>query len=195
MTDEGERALEAAVVILAPPEVAAFVESFRARYLNSENQLIPAHITVLYPFVSPGTVATGPDSDVIVAAGVRLGQACREAAPFTVTLDHYATFPTGGVLFLAPQDPAPIVALQQHLQAAFPEYPPYGGLYADFIPHMTLGFFENRERLEAAPRPTFAPFTFRVETLHFLYGDFTIPQRWTTAAIVPLGGETRDHAG
>lgn len=185
---ETDRALESAVVIVPPPAVAAFADTLREQYLGIEYQLVPAHITVMYPFVSPGTVASGPDAALLEKTRDDLRQACAEAAPFTITLDRYATFPNGGILYLALAEPTPVVALQERLLAAFPDYPPYSGQHAEFMPHLTVGYFASPALLAAAPRPAFTPFTFVVETLHFLYGDYQTPQRWATAAMISLGG-------
>lgn len=95
----------------------------------------------------------------------------------------------GGALYLALQDPAPVVALYRRLLAAFPAYPAYGGEFGDdLLPHMTVMTFQPEAEREVFPRPACAPLTFGVDALHFLYGAEEALENWATAAVVPLGG-------
>ena len=43
------------------------------------------------------------------------------------------------MVWLGPHDEAPFRALTELAFAAFPACPPYGGQYADVIPHLTVG--------------------------------------------------------
>jgi hypothetical protein len=43
------------------------------------------------------------------------------------------------VLWLAPEPGRPFRALTTALHAAFPEYPPFGGVHLDVVPHLTVG--------------------------------------------------------
>ena len=187
MAAETDRALVSAVVIPVPIAVAAFARAYREAYSEVDFYPVMPHITIMWPFVSPGTAASGPDPEVLRATADKLREVCRLFPPFMVTLDHYGTFP--GVLYLAPRDPAPILALHRRILAAFPDYLPYEGQFGGLNPHMTLGMFETAETLNAAPRPDFDPFTFLVEKVCFMYGDPGRRQPWETAAVIPLGGE------
>ncbi len=182
----GEEALSSAIVIPAPPPVADFVETFRREHPGREPYALLPHITVMWPFISPGTVNGGPDEALLHRTIDRLRRVCREVQPFMVTLDRYGTFP-GGVLYLAPQDPTPIIALHQKILAEFPEYPPYGGEYGALIPHMTLGVFGDDELLSTLPRPALEPLSFLVDRLCFMYGDQNFLRPWVRAAVIPLG--------
>ena len=42
------------------------------------------------------------------------------------------------VLFLTPTDPDPIIRLTRRVEAAFPDYPIYGGAYSEIHPHLTV---------------------------------------------------------
>jgi 2'-5' RNA ligase superfamily protein len=53
------------------------------------------------------------------------------------------------VLYLAPRPDEPFRALTRAVCAAFPGYLPYGGAFADTIPHLTVG-----ERERGGGRPT-----------------------------------------
>jgi 2'-5' RNA ligase len=187
MGDDPNRELASAVLIPAPPPVVAFIEAFREQYAGGAFFHVPPHLTVMWPFVSPGRVADGADPALLAETTAKLREICQKAAPFSVTLDHYASF-SEGVLYLAPQNPEPIVSLHRLILSVFPDYPPYGGAFNGFVPHMTLVIFESEDTLQAVPRPDFEPFTFRVTELHFMYGDLEAWDRWTLAATIPLGG-------
>lgn len=98
---------------------------------------IPAHLSVLYPFMPP---ALAPS---VIA---RLTALFAEFAPFDYALTELRRFP--GVLYLAPEPTAPFRALTGRVAEAFPEFPPYGGKFAHVIPHLTLAHLEDADRLE-----------------------------------------------
>jgi hypothetical protein len=89
---------------------------------------LPAHVTVLYPFL--GTRRIGENT---VTALAETFAAC---APFDFALTAVARFP--GVLYLAPEPAAAFVALTGACVARWPEHPPYAGAYAEVVPHVTL---------------------------------------------------------
>ena len=88
-----------------------------------------AHVTVLFPFATPDTI-----DDASLA---RVERALVGCDPFAVTFDAVRSFPDN-VLYLAPEPAARFCALTEALAAAFPEYPPYRGQFADIIPHLTV---------------------------------------------------------
>ena len=53
-------------------------------------------------------------------------------------------------MWLAPSDPGPFQALTQRVVEAFPAYPPYGGDFADSVPHLTIGDSQPAGDLRAA---------------------------------------------
>jgi 2'-5' RNA ligase len=123
-------------LIVAIPEAEAIVAGQRARLDPSAGLDVPAHITVLFPFLPPGQIG-GP---ALAALGRLLGAVPR----FRFRLDRTAWF-EDRVLYLAPRDPAPFAALTERVAAAYPAYPPYEGQFADVVPHLTVA-----ERVGAA---------------------------------------------
>lgn len=90
---------------------------------------VPAHVTVLYPFVPPAEV----DQDVCEAvAGV-----IERFTAFDFTLGEVRRFP-GGVVYLSPEPAEPFVEITDALVRRWPDHPPYGGAYADVVPHLTV---------------------------------------------------------
>ena len=128
---------ESALVVLAP-EAEPLVKEYRDQHDPSAAVGVPAHLTVLYPFHPP---ALAP------AVLARLGELFAEFAPFDYSLTELRRFP--GVLYLAPAPEAPFRALTRRVAEAFPDYPPYGGKFAEIIPHLTLAQLEDAARLES----------------------------------------------
>ncbi len=183
-----DRRLDTAVVIQMPSPVAAFTAAYREACATEVLYPVVPHITVMWPFVSPGTVTAGADPVVVAQLAVRLRAICKTVAPFVVTLDRYGEFP--GVLYLAPQEPAPILALHHRILAEFPEYSPYEGQFGELRPHMTLAVFADEPAFKAAPRPVFEPFQFVVNEVCLMVGDLEAKLPWVTAASIALGENT-----
>lgn len=129
-------ALESALVVLAPA-TEPLVKSYRDQFDPSAALGIPAHVTVLYPFHPP---VLSP------AAMARLAALFAEFAPFDYWVTELRRFP--GVLYLAPEPEAPFRALTGRVAEAFPDFPPYGGKFADIVPHLTLAQLEDADQLE-----------------------------------------------
>jgi 2'-5' RNA ligase len=90
---------------------------------------VPAHVTVLYPFLAPEDV----DNDVCDA----IAAVVDGFAAFDFTLQEVRRFPDG-VMYLAPEPTDPFVAITRALMARWPDHPPYGGAYDAVIPHLTV---------------------------------------------------------
>ena len=127
---------ESALVVLAPA-AEPLVKHYRDQFDPAAALGVPAHLTVLYPFLPPGLPP---------AVMARLAALFGELAPFDYSLAELRRFP--GVLYLAPEPDAPFRLLTRRLAEAFPEFPPYGGKFADVVPHLTLAQFADEDRLE-----------------------------------------------
>ncbi len=89
---------------------------------------IPLHITLLAPFV-PRRALT----DSVIAT---LRTFFAERAPLSFELARIEAFPDA--LYAAPEPAAELIDLIDELALAFPETAPYGGAFAQTIPHATL---------------------------------------------------------
>ena len=167
-----------AVVILAPHQVQAFAMPLRRQYSYESTLRVPAHITVLFPFVP---------LDELDAAAAKLRDLFTDTQPFDIMLDGYGYFPR--TTYLRPANPSPIKALFRRIYAAFPNYPPYRGAFGDddITPHMTIGDFASEAEREQVVFPAYAPITFRVRRLHLIVGVEHEPLPWITHAVIPLG--------
>ncbi|MBC7560638.1 MAG: 2'-5' RNA ligase family protein [Dermatophilaceae bacterium] len=102
---------------------------------------VPAHFTVLYPFLSLEQINAS-----VLATLTALFQGVEA---FPVELSETAWFGIE-VLWLAPVDPEPIRTLTALVHEAFPDFPPFEGKFADTIPHLTIANGHDRARMTAA---------------------------------------------
>jgi 2'-5' RNA ligase len=115
-------------VVVPVPDAEPVVSGWRERFDRSATQGMPAHITALYPFL-PRTRLT----DGILA---RLREICAVVAVLEVEFRRTSRFPD--VLYLDPEPASELAALTASIAAAWPETPPYGGAFAEVIPHLTV---------------------------------------------------------
>jgi 2'-5' RNA ligase len=114
--------------IVRAPEAEPLVQSLREKFDPSTAQGVPAHITILYPFMPPERIS----EDVLATVRKTLSK----MAPFDFRLSGVGRFPA--TVYLMPEPVEPFVELTQRLVRRFPEYPPYGGEHQDVVPHLTV---------------------------------------------------------
>jgi len=102
-------------LVLLVPEAEALVRPWRIRHDPSAGEGVPAHITVLYPFV--------PEKEIHDEARSRIANLCRGKGALTVTFAKTGRFPS--VLWLDP-DSLACSQLLREAAAAWPERAPYG---------------------------------------------------------------------
>ncbi len=136
---------ESALVILVP-EAEALVGRLRQRYDPSAAVGMPAHITLNYPFLPglPVDAATIGQLKVLFSGFSPLRYALVEVRKFFDTV------------YLAPEPSEPFMDLIQAIIAQYPQSPPYGGMFPEVVPHLSLAQSENTAELEFVLRE-FAP--------------------------------------
>lgn len=174
-------ATESAVVVLVP-EAEPAVARHRARLDPYAASGVPAHVTVLAPFVPPHAITAA----VIEA----LAAAVASVAAFDCEFAGTRWF-GDRVVWLAPRPDGPFRALTAAVSAAFPQFPPYGGAHDDVVPHLTVGISAagDDERLRAAEASVLAalPVRARVSRAWLMTGA-SVPGGWSTVAELPLAG-------
>jgi hypothetical protein len=170
---------QTAVIVPVPP-AEAVVEQHRRRLDRSAAWGVPAHVTVLYPFLRPEEV----DQTALAA----LSAAVATVEAFEVTFAATAWFGTD-VLWLAPEPEEPLRQLTLAVWEAFPHCPPYGGAYDVVEPHLTvaeraLGRLEDLASAQEAVR-TGLPFSQRVDHVLLIAGSQR-PRSWRTLRRLPL---------
>jgi 2'-5' RNA ligase len=130
-------------IVVPVPAAEPLVGELRRRYSGSGAAGLPPHITLLYPFVDTEQLTT----DVVQRAAAVIGG----FAAFRLTLSRtrYLDWIEQIVLSLDPEPPQPFVALTEALVAEFPEHPPYGGVFDEIIPHLTVAMGGDRAVLES----------------------------------------------
>jgi 2'-5' RNA ligase len=131
-----EAATETAVMVpIDAAEVA--VAEHRRRLDAAAAWGVPAHVTILYPFVHPEAV----DEELLC----RLGDALSSVSAFGCAFTECKWFGEAA-LWLAPEPEQPFRDLTSAVWRAFPEHPPYGGAFDDVVPHLTVGEVGKRRR-------------------------------------------------
>jgi 2'-5' RNA ligase len=132
--------LESALIIEVP-EAEAAVHRYRERLDANALLGIPAHITVLAPFMPPQMI----DAPVLT----RLGELFADVSLFQFRLDRTDWF-SDDVLWLSPGDPGPFRDLTQRVFQQFPAFPPFEGKHDVIVPHLTVGYGHPLADLRAA---------------------------------------------
>jgi hypothetical protein len=126
--------------IVRVPEAEACVGPLRERFDASVRLGVPAHITVLVPFMSPQLV-----TEAVLG---RAERALSDVSAFSFSLSKVQRFPA--TTYLAPEPAAPFIALTESLVRAFPAYPPFAGAFESVIPHLTVAHGNASEAERAA---------------------------------------------
>ena len=123
-------------LLIPVPEAEALVGPWRELYDPSAEVGIPAHITVLYPFVPRDDV----DDPLLEALTGHFAQ----VPAFDYRFPKSDRFP--GIIYLAPEPAQRFRTIITDITSRYPAYPPYGGDHADVIPHLTVA--DRRARLD-----------------------------------------------
>lgn len=169
-------------VIVEVPEAEPLVGAWRLLHDSSAALGVPAHVTVLYPFVPPDRI--GRDTHDA------LRELVTSIAPFSAELRAVAAF-GDGVVYLAPEPAAAFRVLTAAVWARFPTHPPYEGRFDDVVPHLTVADAAGepgrdlRREVDGALAGRL-PLPFRVTALSLFVSS---GGRWSSTARFRLGGE------
>ena len=130
-------------ILIPIPEAEKTVDKYRLRYDPSRDAGIPAHITLLYPF---------HDLEVLTSDILRtISDIVSKHSQFQMTLSDVEWF-DDRVVYLSPRPASPFLALIDDLMRAFPECPPYGGIYESIIPHLCVAETPDLRAMERVAR-------------------------------------------
>jgi 2'-5' RNA ligase len=161
-------------LIVPVPDAEPIVGAWRARHDPSAAGGMPAHVTLLYPFMPP---------DAIDGATEKALKELAAAFPsFGFELGHIGHFP--GVLYLDPDPGQPFIELTQLIAARWPDYPPYGGEFAEVVPHLTVSQGSDSRGLADALSEKLPITAEAKEVLLMTQGR---DRRWSVRASFPLG--------
>lgn len=126
--------------VVKVPAAEPMAGDLRRRYDATVALGVPAHITLLVPFMDPALITP----QVLE----RARHALTQTPSFAFTLGKVGRFPE--TAYLAPEPAAPFIEMTLALAKAFPEFPPYGGEHADVVPHLSVAHGNARDAEEAA---------------------------------------------
>jgi 2'-5' RNA ligase len=169
--------LESALIIEVP-EAEAAVHRYRERFDANALLGIPAHITVLAPFMPPQMI----NAPVLT----QLGQLFADVSQFQFRLDRTDWF-SDQVLWLAPGDPGLFRDLTQRVFHEFPAFPPFEGKHDVVVPHLTVGYGHPLNDMRAAEEAIqdSLPIDARAAAVT-LMTEQSSGGRWTTTATLNL---------
>jgi hypothetical protein len=113
-------------LIIPVPEAEPAVGGIRAGHDSSAALGVPAHVTILFPFLPPDEV----DEDA-------LRELFANFSSFDFTLDRLERF-EDGLVWLHPDPSARFADLTAAVWRRWPERPPYEGAFDVVIPHLTV---------------------------------------------------------
>jgi 2'-5' RNA ligase len=153
-------------LIIPVPEAEPAVGRIRADHDPSATLGVPAHVTILFPFLPPDEV----DEDA-------LRDLCARCAAFDFTLDRLERF-DDGLVWLHPDPSARFADLTAAVWQRWPERPPYEGAFDEVIPHLTVS--ESPVDIEVT-----LPIAARAHELALIEEE-EAGGRWATRARFPL---------
>ena len=129
------------MVVVAEAEPA--VANLRLRLDPVARLGVPAHVTVLFPFMPAAEI-----QDEVIA---RLATLFQAVPAFQHNFVRTAWF-GDEVLWLDSEAAERFAALTRLVWAAFPAYPPFEGQFDDVVPHLTIADRGPLEQMQAAER-------------------------------------------
>jgi 2'-5' RNA ligase superfamily len=170
---------EGQTVILAPVEEAdPIVGRWRREFDRTAAEGIPAHVSILFPFVPRSEL-----SDATFAATARIAD---KHPRFDFSLAEVKRFPDGNI-YLAPDPAAPFRHLTEAIWNRWPEHPPYGGEFPEIIPHLTVAIEPPDNRVAEIERSLNAALPVQARMTELELWSFE-PGRWIKLGSFGLGG-------
>lgn len=124
-------------LVIPVPSLQEFVTHWRPSVDRVPPVGVPAHITVLYPFIPPGEV----ESEI---GDLRRFFSGRSSFPYSLTeIDWFGN----EVVYARPDPSEPFATLTDAVHERW-GLPPYGGTVTDPQPHVTLGFEGEPETMQ-----------------------------------------------
>ncbi|WP_314247022.1 2'-5' RNA ligase family protein [Streptomyces sp. DSM 40907] len=167
-------------LIVRIPEAEPSVGRWRERLDPSARAGVPAHVTMLFPFLDESRI----DARVHSALADVLGS----HRSFDLRFERCGRLPE--VLYLVPEPDTPLRQLTEAIAGRWPEAPPYGGRFADVVPHLTIAQGQEAALLEEIERDLAGrlPFTSHVSSVELMVHDGT---KWQERASFALGERRR----
>jgi 2'-5' RNA ligase len=159
------------------PEAGTVVDRWRQAYDSSAPLGVPAHVTILYPFLNASLI-----DDPVVE---RLCQLFTRQPAFEVEFRRCGRFPD--VLYLAPEPARTFHDLTISVAERWPEAPPYGGAHDAIVPHLTVAHGVDEDTFALIERDVAPRLPVRAEVTEASLLMFD-GGRWVTRTRFTFGG-------
>ena len=116
-------------LICRVPEAERYIAHYRQRFDPSARRNVPAHVTILYPFMAPELV----DAGVLATLAGHRGRRCPAS---TTAWRKRVGFRLRSIW--RPDPDASFAALIAGVFRAFPDFPPFEGKFDTVVPHVTV---------------------------------------------------------
>lgn len=168
--------------VIVPVAAADRLVDKQRRQLDAASSWgVPAHVTVLFPFVAPDQI----DHQVVSA----LAAAVQTVAAFDCVFARTGWFGEDA-MWLNPEPAQPFRDLTAAVHRAFPGHAPYGGVHDEVVPHLTVAErrLADMPALRAAERAvlTGLPLRARIERVLLIAGS-NAPNSWRPLQAILLG--------
>lgn len=134
---------------------------------------MPAHITVMYPFLRSREMSRGERR--------RLAGALAKVPAFELTASSIGRFPN--VVYLKPEPASSFVAITQAVMALWPQVRPYEGEFQEIVPHLTVSYGDQAPIGIGEQLPITAP----IEEVWLMR---RLGRGWVRSARIPLGARS-----
>jgi hypothetical protein len=175
-------AIEESALVVVVPEAEDLVGPWRSQFDRASSYGVPAHVTVLYPFVPPRLI----DRALTNQLRALFGGFCQ----FDFSLVATRRF-DNRILYLAPSPEEAFHTLTRSVVASFPDYPPYEGKFEEVVAHLTVADhapLEQLDRVEAAVKAGL-PVPVKARRVSLLVGRDE-PGTWHVREDFALGSRT-----
>ncbi|MET8132398.1 2'-5' RNA ligase family protein [Streptomyces sp. NPDC005251] len=161
--DSSSTQAEQSGLVVRVPEAEPAVRVWRDRLGPSARAAVPAHVTVLFPFLHESRL----DGDTLAAIDGVIGR----HRPFEVRFERCGRFQ--GILYLAPEPGTPFRRITEAIVRRWPEIPPFGGQFDDIVPHLTIVQGQDDAVLDEAEADLRGrlPITARVSSVDLIVHD------------------------
>ncbi|MFI0960972.1 2'-5' RNA ligase family protein [Streptomyces sp. NPDC021080] len=127
-------------LVVTVPEAEPVVRAWRDRLDPAVRAGVPAHVTVLFPFLHESRI----DGGTLAAVDGVIGR----HRSFEARFERCGRFP--GILYLAPEADTSFRALTEAVVDRWPETPPFGGEFDEIVPHLTVAQGQDDAVLDEA---------------------------------------------
>ena len=149
-------------IIVPVGEAEPTVAPLRLQYDRSARLGVPAHITLLYPFLPPRFAESEIEN---------LAELFGAIPVFEFSLIEVRRFPR--TAYLHPNEPRRFTEIVNKLLERWPDCRPYSGVFADIIPHLTVADDADAQTLDVVEEHLLKhlPITCLVKETWLLFSD------------------------